>query len=415
MAEPGRRLSPNLTAVLVLVVLAVALLAWQRPWQSSSDDAAEIPADAAIVLADQFNLLSQAGDEKQFVAAAGSTQKARTFAKQAWAARSALDAAQVDLRYVSGGEVADHADGSTSAEVEVSWEPGDDSALTESGRRTSTVTFRMAPQGDGTFAVQGVTRKDGPLPLWLAGRLTIDSSDDAVVIRVDGGDEDLPLESMIAKARADVARVVPEAEGPATIVSAHTERQMAALVGQPAADVDQIAAVTTSLDGRSGTATRTVIVLNPKVFATVDARAAQVVLSHEATHLLTDAAGSSAEKWVIEGFADFVALHDDSAPLSLSAGQVLGKVKAGTGPTRLPTAADFGATADGLGGVYESAWMIFRMLGEQHSDADIVAFYDAVRGGTPVGTALKSAFGLTVKQLTSEWLAYLTKSASTVS
>ncbi len=125
--------------------------------------------------------------------------------------------------------------------------------------------------------------------------------------------------------------------------------------------------------------------------------------------------GTRAETWVVEGFADFVALHDDSASLSLSAGQILAEVKADKGPTRLPTAADFSASKHGLGAVYESAWMIFRMLSGRFGDAKVETFYARVLGGTPLDQALSSSFGLTSARLTSDWRAYLSKSASTVS
>ena len=190
---------------------------------------------------------------------------------------------------------------------------------------------------------------------------------------------------------------------------------MAQLVGQKVAEISQIAAVTTRLDGAGDTSGGAVVVLNPKVFATMDRRAAQIVLTHEATHLLTGAVGTRAETWVIEGFADFVALHDDSAPLSLSAGQILARVRIGEGPKRLPTATDFDATKHGLGAVYESAWLIFRMLAGDFGDAKVEAFYERVLAGTPLNQALKSSFGITSAQLTSDWLAYLAKSASTVS
>ncbi len=200
----------------------------------------------------------------------------------------------------------------------------------------------------------------------------------SVVIRVDGGDAELPVESMAMTARTAVGRVVPGTKGEVTVVSPHTQQQMAQLVGQPLDQVRQIAAVTTRLDGRGGSSADTVIVLNPPVFSTMDRRAAQIVLTHEATHLLTHAVGTRAESWVVEGFADFVALHDDSAALSVSAGQILGEVNAGRAPKHLPTATDFDAEGHGLGAVYESAWMIFRMLGERYGDARVVEFYRAV-------------------------------------
>ena len=45
----------------------------------------------------------------------------------------------------------------------------------------------------------------------------------------------------------------------------------------------------------------------------------------------------------------------------------------------------------------------------------MVGFYRAVIGGAPVERALEASFGLTVDELTAQWRAYLTKSASTVS
>lgn len=415
LADPGRRLGPNAVAVLVLIALGVALLVWQRPWQESDDAVVGIPSDASSRLTAQFRTLTEADSEAAFVAAAGSSREAKAFARQAWEAREALGAHAVELRYVSGGDVADRADGSALATVDVSWRAGDEIGVDDTTAHTSSVAFRVVPQADGDFSVIAARPREGALPVWLAGDVAVERSSGSVVIRVDGGDEELPVETMATAARAAVARVVPDTKGDVTVVSPHTQSQMAQLVGQPIDQVRQIAAVTTRLDGHGGTSADTVIVLNPTVFSTMDRRAAQVVLTHEATHLLTSAVGTRAESWVVEGFADFVALRDDSAPLSVSAGQILAEVEAGRAPTRLPTAADFDAEGHGLGAVYESAWMIFRMLGEQYGDARVVAFYEAVMSDTELDDALATSFGLTVDQLTTEWRAYLAKSASTVS
>ena len=399
------------------MVLGAALLLWQEPWQGDTDARVDIPADAASVLTQQFRALSTAGSESAFVDAAGPGSTAQAFATQSWAARTTLGATDVELRYLSGGEVADRADGSTEARVEVSWRSGDDSGLPGSSGRTSTVAFRISPPADGgTFSILSVRPIDGPLPLWLAGRITLERQPGSVVIRVDGGGEALPVEAMATAARTAVVDVVPSTTGDVTTVSPHTQSQMALIVGQDVAEIGQIAAVTTRLDGRNGgKGAGTVIVLNPAVFSTMDRRAAQVVMTHEATHLLTGAVGSNAASWVIEGFADFVALHDDTAPLSVSAGQALAEVKDGRGPTRLPTSADFGATRHGLGAVYESAWMAFRLLGQRNGDAAVVSFYEKVLQGRSLGPSIESSFDLSTRQLTADWRAYLTKSASTVS
>ncbi len=410
----SRRLSPNLAAGALLVVLVIALFLWQRPWESStSDDVVSVPADAAALLADQFRELGDAESGKAFLSAAGSGASARTFATDAWGARSVLDVADVEMRYLRGGEVPDRADGSTLAEVAVSWRAGRESAVAGTSVRDATVDFRLDPRRDGTFAVRSASAHEEPLPLWLAGRIAVERDTGVRVITVDGGAPDLDAAAMARIAREHVQAVVPGDDADLTIVSPRTRALTADLVGRPEREVAPIAAVTTTVDG--GTKTARVIVLNPAQFATMDARAAQVVVSHEATHLLTGAFGSGAESWVIEGFADFVALHDDDAPLSLSAGQALRGVKADGAPKALPTPEDFGSGGHGLGAVYESAWMVFRMLGERHDDATIVRFYRDVLSGTEVDTALRRSFDLSVAQLTEQWRNYLTKSASTVS
>jgi hypothetical protein len=415
LADRARHLSPNAAAALVLALVAVALLLWQRPWQPADgrdDGPAATSSDASAALAAQFRTMTDAGSQSAFVDAAGDTDAARDFAAEVWSARRELGAVDVRLRYVSGGDRASRADGSADAVVDVDWSGGD--AATAAPDQHASVVFRVVPQGGG-FAVEGARASDGPLPLWLAGAVSVERGDGTRVVRVDGGDTDQPLDDLVGAARDAVDAVVPSAAGDVTVVSPRTAGQMADIVGQPTDAVAQIAAVATSLDGRSGDAAGTAVVLNPEVFATMDRRAAQVVLTHEATHVLTGAVGADARGWVAEGFADYVALRDDRAPLTVSAGQVLDEVRAGRTPQRLPQADDFDAGRHGLGAVYESAWMAFRMLGERHDDAALVGFYEDVRDGEPVDAALRSSFGLTVAELTADWRDYLTKSASTVS
>jgi hypothetical protein len=410
----SRRLSPNLAAGALLVVLAVALLLWQRPWQSStSDDVVPVPDDAGSLLADQFRALSDADTQQEFVAAAGTGTTARTFATDAWDARTELDVAEVEMRYLRGGDVSDRADGSTLAEVAVSWRTGRDSAVTGTSVRDATVEFRLDPRPDGTFDVRSASAHDEPLPLWLAGRVAVERARGVRVITVDGGVPEIDSLAMARLARDQVREVVPGVDDDLTIVSPRTRSLAAGLTGRSPREIAPIAAVTTTVDGRSATAR--VIVLNPSQFAAMDARASQVVVNHEAAHLLTQAVGTNAEAWVAEGFADFVALHDDTAPLSLSAGQILSQVQKDGAPEALPSPDDFGGPGHGLGAVYESAWMIFRMLGENHSDATIVRFYRDVLAGADVDTAVRRAFDLSIRQLTAQWRDYLTKSASTVS
>ncbi|MFI5425925.1 hypothetical protein [Aeromicrobium sp. UC242_57] len=375
-----------------------------------------IPADASSRLTAQLRAASSAQDEASFVEAFGDDRRARSFARTAWSSLSALDASDVELRYISGGDVADRDDGSAQAVAEVSWRPGAASGLYPGTLHRASVAFRVVPHRDGTFAIVDAAPRTGLLPIWLIGDVTVEQVDSAVVISIDGGRADHPVGELAARAHKTVARVLPKsARTDVVVVAARTSQQMAWAIGQPVDAVQQIAAVTTRLDVADAAAQDAVIVLNPEVFATMDERAAQVVLSHEAVHQLTAAVGTSSETWVVEGFADYVALRDDTAPLSVSAGQILAEVTAGQVPIRLPRPSDFDAAGRGLGAVYESTWLIFRMLAEQHPESDLVTFYESVLSGTDIRTALRETFDLTEQQATAQWRDYLTKSASTVS
>ena len=400
----------------MLAVLAGGLLLWQRPWDRAPADpeTAALPADVPARLTTQLRELSAAGSESTFVTSFGDLPAARTLGERTWRSLRTVAAPGTTFRYISGGDVADRDDGSATAIVEIAWRPAKGSGLDPAVTHRSTVDLRIAPQDDGGLSVVEAGHQAGSVPLWLTGAVTVERAPGRVVVAVDGGDPGRPVATMTSTARAAVESVVPAAGRDLVVISPRTEAQMAAIVGQDQDAVAQIAAVTTDIDGDTSTSDP-VVVLNPAVFATMDERAAQVVLSHEATHALTPAVGAAAPNWVVEGFADWVALRDDAAPLSVSAGQILADVASGRVPTRLPEDADFGSTQHGLGAVYESAWMIFRLLGEEHPPADVVAFYEAVVGGTPVERALRSSFGLTPDELTVDWVDYLTKSASTVS
>lgn len=410
------RLSPNLIAGAFLAALAIAVVLWQQPWHTgTTTQKPAISADAGVVISAQIRALANAHTEAEFVDAAGESGPARDWARETWANLGKLGATGVRLRFVRGGDTGVRADGATEATVEVSWRAGPQTGLAERQTKVAEATFILDPLKNDSFAVRGAKRGSGALPLWLAGRLDTSKTAGTTVISIDGGDAAKPIGAEAETAHAAVSAVVTGAKTRLVVISPHTRTQAAALLDQPARSVGQIAAVTTTLDGSDSAKAAVVVVLNPAEFATMDTRAAQVVLSHEATHLMTNAATADVEPWVVEGFADFVALHDDKAPLSLSAGQILRDVKKDGAPDHLPTAADFGTTQHGLGATYESAWMIFRMLGERFSDKLVLGFYDAVLAGTPTARAAESAFGLSTGDITRDWRDYLVKSASITS
>ncbi|MFL6090850.1 MAG: hypothetical protein ACJ71Z_11995 [Aeromicrobium sp.] len=397
-----RRLTANLAAVGLLVALGAGVLAWQQPWRASDSTGRDtMPADARAEVVRQFQRMSAAHSRAAFVKAVGSSGEARATGRHIWDARHVLRIEHVRYSYTRGGEAIDRADGTTSAEAKVSWRGG-----------ASDVRFRLRPRPDGFDVISASNAGRRPLPVWLAGEISVSRAAEVTVMTVDGGNREIDAAKLAGVGAAQVKRLVPTAEADLTVVVPRRVSTTAALLGRRPSQVAQVAATSTELGGRNG---KPAIVLNPTVFASMDARARQIVMTHEATHALTGIVGHTVDPWVAEGFADYVALHDDRASLAVSAGQILRKVKAGGPPKVLPSAKDFNESAHGLGAAYEAAWMAFRMLGAQFGDAALRDFYTDVVAGTSVDAAAQRRFGLTVDQLTAEWRSYLTKSASTVS
>jgi hypothetical protein len=396
------RLTANLAAVGLLLALVAGVLAWQRPWVANGPTTVSaIPADGRARLARQFQDLTEARSRSAFLAAAGDSADAHRAAGDIWDARLALDVEDASFTYRRGGEAADRADGTTSVLVDVAWRGG-----------TSTVRFRLAPAADGFDVLTASTYGKDALPVWLAGRVGLERTADATIITIDGGDNDIDVVALAGYAAQTVHRLVPDARGRLTVVLPAAPETAAGVLGRPTRGVAQIAAVSTTLGGSKGTPA---VVLNPKLFGEMDHRAQRVVMTHEATHVLTGILRSRIELWVAEGFADYIALHDDRAPLSVSAGQILRRVKADGPPPTLPTAEDFDESTHGLSGVYEAAWMAFRMLGERHGDAAVRGFYADVVSGRSVDAAARQWFGTSVDGITADWRRYLTNSASTMS
>ncbi len=395
------------------MVVGAAILLWQRPWSGDATSTpVPVPSDADELLTDQIGALGAASSRAELREAAGPGERARAWADATWAARRDLGVGDVAWRYVDGGQAADRADGTVTARVEVAWRPVRGSVLGTGPRQESTVALRLAPTRSGGFAVRSVSRDDGALPPWLAGPVRVVGAEGATVVEIDGGVPDRDLVAQARTASRQVRAILPETSGRLVVLAPASQRVAAGLLDRPVSQVRDIAAVTTTLDSTARTSP--VVVLNPSVYASMDERASQVVMTHEATHLLSASVGRDVPAWVAEGFADYVALARDRAPLSVSAGQVLRQVDDGDLPARLPTEQDF-ASATHLGAVYESAWLAFRLLDERYGERRVVGFYDSVLGGTSLERALDDSFGLGEASLTRLWRAYLTKMASTVS
>lgn len=295
--------------------------------------------------------------------------------------------------------------GAWDATVQVSWRVnGFDRGVAQ---RDLDVAF--AAGGRTISGIGGGTRAT---PLWLSGPVIVRRAADVLVIATaPAGEADaLRSEAEVAIARdRQVLGGRPQVviEAPATVAA-----MQRALAVQPPTYAG-IAAVTAPVDGNRLPGAPIHVFVNPVVFRTMDRVAAQVVVTHESVHAVTNAPlSSSAPLWLIEGFADYVALSDTRLPLSKTAGEIAAQVRRTGAPKQLPVDSAFG-TADGnLNPTYEAAWLACVTIAEHAGQPALVRFYRDVLGGTTLDTALRRDTGLTVASLTSAWRSKLTAVAA---
>ena len=390
------------------LLLATGLVAWSL----TDDDTYVAPTPAPSTQSVSPGLASQtlAG----FVRAvhAGDADAARALAPAGDPAAADLLAAVVrnadeigvadfTLRYVDA-EGALGQDGAWTAAVDATWRfTGFDRAPAR-----AEVLVRLREDGD-RVALTGFGGGDRVSPLWLSGPLQVRRTPLTLVL-VDGPAAEADTYARRASAAVPVVRrVLPDWDRGLVVEVAGSVGELDRVLDAEPGTYDQIAAVTTSADGSLAPDAPVHVFVNPDVYRGVRPTGAQVVMSHEATHVAADAWTSQMPLWLLEGFADYVALRDVDLPVSRSAAQVIAQVRRSGPPRTLPGAAEFGTRATHLGATYESAWLACRLLAQDGGQQALVGFYRAVDDGRPVGSALESAFGLSLPELTRQWRSQL--------
>jgi hypothetical protein len=166
--------------------------------------------------------------------------------------------------------------------------------------------------------------------------------------------------------------------------------------------------VTSSTDGSNAPDSPIHVFLNPDIYDRLGPTGAQVVMSHEAVHVATRAPNSSMPQWLLEGFADYVALRDVDLPFSTTAGQIIEQVRREGAPKTLPGAAEFGSTDSHLGAAYESAWVACLVLADRGGEDELVDLYAAMDDGAELGRELRTRYGWTERAFVEAWQQRLT-------
>ena len=399
---PGRRswvLGGVLTALVVAVALVTYLLVRTDPYVApapSGEVAQPDPTGAARVLRELADAVTSGQGEGADLAP-GDDPQAGDLLSAVLANAAALHVVDFTARYVDEVGTVD-ATGRWDAAVDLTWRfdgfdrtPVHEEVLVgfESlGHRVAITSF-----GGG----------DRRSPLWLSGPVEVRRSDTTLVLATTAAEADL-LASRAEAAVAVVRDVLPRWPGRLVVEVPASETGLEAELAADPGSYTNIAAVTASVDGTLTPGSEVHVFVNPDVYDDLDPVGGQVVISHEATHAATGAPlTTGVPLWLLEGFADYVALHDVQLPIATTAGQIIAQVRQDGAPDQLPGQAEFDQSDSHLGAAYESAWVACLVLADARGQDALVRLYEAVSAGHDLDQELRRLFGLTESQLTARW------------
>jgi len=246
----------------------------------------------------------------------------------------------------------------------------------------------------------------GGTPLWLLHRLNVARSRHSLVM-TSGPGHAARVAAMADRSRRDVRQVLPGWHGRLVVEVPGSEAELDRTLGVSREAYAGIAAVTTTSDGSRLRTAPVHVFVNPPVFGELGPRAAQIVLTHEATHVATHAATSTMPLWLLEGFADYVALGHADLPVRVSASQILRQVRTHGVPSHLPGAQQFEGTSPSLGASYEAAWLACRLIAATYGQPALVELYRQVdRTGSTSGP-FDDVLGTSEAAFTRAWQQYL--------
>ena len=297
------------------------------------------------------------------------------------------------------------------ADVQVGWRISE----FEKAPSQMEVSFTFVQTPEGVVFVSAGDQSAGDeadaAPLWLLTKLAVEESRRALVMTADASQLE-QFAGLADRAVADVKQVLPDWRGRLVVEVPGSQDQLNHLLGTKPDTYDAIAAVTSTVDGSLSPSSPAHIFVNPNVFNGLGQTGSQIVISHEATHVATDAATSSMDMWLLEGFADYVALAHVNLPVSVTASQILGQVRRDGPPSHLPSGREFDPSNKALGASYESAWLACRFIAERYGERQLIALYNQVDTGQPIEQALKQVLDTNQKMLTGDWQNYLRQLAS---
>ena len=404
----GRRawlLGGAFTALVVVVALVTYLLVRSDPYVAptpSGTVSRPDPAGAARVLQQLQDAVTSRDRAVAAALAPGDDPQAGDLLAAVVANADELRVGRFTARYVDDVGAVDPT-GGWQAAVDLTWRfDGFDQAPVH---EEVLVGFQIE-QSDQAGARVGITSIGGGArrsPLWLSGPVEVRRSADTLVLATTSAAADLVAGR--AEAAVPVVRdVLPQWDGKLVVEVPGSEGALDAALGAEPGSYADIAAVTASVDGTITPDSEVHVFVNPDVYDDLEPVGGQVVISHEATHLATGAPlTSGVPLWLLEGFADFVALRAVDLPIATTAGQIIQQVRADGAPDHLPGQPEFDQADTHLGAAYESAWVACLVLAETGGQDALVRLYEAVSHGQELEGQLLKLYGITEAELTARW------------
>lgn len=401
-----------LAAVAVLALVLVR--AGDREVLTPADTPAAGPrhvsrsASAAALMADLTDALSSGTRRGTLALAAPGEPTARRALGRVYDNVHELGVTDLSLRFVDeqAGAISDSARRTLGraawvADVELGWRvEGFDEEVSQ-----MEVALTLVDTPDGAAFGSAEAAYGKPAPLWLLTDLAVQRSRRALVAVAD--ERRLPRYVQLAQeAVRDVRAVLPRQRSRLVVEVPASQAQLDQVLDAPPAAYESIAAVTATVDGSMDRSSPVHILVNPRVFSKLGDKGAQIVMSHEATHVAVGAATATMPLWLLEGFADYVALARSDLPVSVTASQILAEVREQGPPASLPGPDEFDPSNKLLGTSYEAAWLACRLLAERYGEHRLVDFYTSVDQGRSLEEALVD-LGTTKAEFTAQWRDYL--------
>jgi hypothetical protein len=271
---------------------------------------------------------------------------------------------------------------------------------------TTTVAVGLHTLDGRTSFVSAGPVEGRAAPLWLLGPVSVRRTATSLAV-VAGARPAATFARLASHAVRDVRRVLPRWRGPLVVEVPGDQRSLDRVLGSASGTYGGIAAVTATADGSTDPRAPVHVFVNPGVFARLGRQGSQIVISHEATHVATGAALSTMPTWLLEGFADYVALLHADLPVRVAAAEILERVRRHGAPVRLPGPAEFAAQNPTLGASYESAWLACRLLARKYGERRLVAFYRGSARASSTTRAFRTVLGTDQSAFTRAWRADL--------